>query len=207
VSYRFSGWMKGRDIPSGAECQLSLSFFSSKVPMHGLDRDFLAAELDAYVAWGRRRDVPLYLGEWGSIRQSFEGDRGGLRWAEDMLDLLAERRLHFAFHDYHEDAMGLYWGEGSCLSRARNQPLIELFTRKLEPAAPVASESNVSADAGAPPPRWSARCGVLPQPALICCARARWAVLLASQAPGVGATCDAAQGGVLAAARRELCHW
>jgi len=153
VSYRFSGWMKGHDIPSGAECQLSLSFFSSKVPMHGLDRDFLAAELDAYVAWGRRRGVPLYLGEWGSIRQSFEEDRGGLRWAEDMLDLLAERRLHFAFHDYHEDAMGLYWGEGQLPSPERaNQPLIELFTRKLGPAAPVASESNVSADAGAAPP-------------------------------------------------------
>ncbi|HKO92291.1 MAG TPA: cellulase family glycosylhydrolase [Polyangiaceae bacterium] len=153
TSYRFSGWMKGEAIPSGAECQLSLAFFSSKVPVHGLDRDFLAAELDAYVAWGRRREVPLYLGEWGSIRQSFEGNRGGLRWAEDMLDLIAERQLHFAFHDYHEDAMGLYWGEGELPSPERaNLPLIELLTRKLKAASNAAAPGGVAADAGAPPP-------------------------------------------------------
>jgi endoglucanase len=151
TSYRFSGWMKGRDIPSGAECQLSLGFFSSKVPVHGLDRDFLAAELDAYVAWGRSQGVPLYLGEWGSIRQSFEGDRGGLRWAEDMLDLLAERRLHFAFHDYHEDGMGLYWGEGELPSPEHaNQPLIDLFTRKLKTASPAAPASAADAGTAAP---------------------------------------------------------
>jgi len=49
--------------------------------------------------------------------------------------------------------MGLYWGAGQLPSPERaNQPLIELFTRKLKAPAPAASESKVSADAGAPPP-------------------------------------------------------
>jgi endoglucanase len=134
-SYRIGGWMKGQGIPSDARCQIRLNFFSSKVPVYALDKNYLAAELDGYERWGKRERVPLYLGEWGTIRQSFEGDRGGLRWAEDMLDLILERDLSFAFHDYHEEQMGLYRGDGSLPSPENaNKPLIELFTRKLRGA-------------------------------------------------------------------------
>jgi endoglucanase len=101
--------------------------------VHASDRAFVQQEVDAYVDWGRRHKVPLFLGEFGAIKLAFEGDRGGLRWVGDMLDLLAERRVSFSYHAYHEDGFGLYRGPGSALpdpARA-NDKLIELFTQKL----------------------------------------------------------------------------
>jgi endoglucanase len=132
ATYRLSGWMRGEQIPDGSTCQIRLDFFSSKVPVHARNRAFLAQELDAYAAWGEREHVPLFLGEFGVIRAGFEQDRGGIRWVQDMLDLLLERDLHFTYHAYHEEHFALYYGDGALPTPAdANTALIELFRRKL----------------------------------------------------------------------------
>ena len=132
ATYRLSGWMRGVGIPPTATCQIRLDFFSSRVPVQESDKKFVAQELDAYVAWGKRHKVPLFLGEWGAIRFAFDDDRGGLRWVADMLDLLRARHLHFSYHSYHEDAFGIYRGYGTLPDPANaNAPLIELFTKQL----------------------------------------------------------------------------
>jgi endoglucanase len=134
ATYRLSGWMRGVAVPPTATCQLRLDFFSSRVPVQASDKKFVAQELDAYVAWGKRHQVPLFLGEWGAIRFAFDDDRGGLRWVADMLDLLRARHLHFSYHSYHEDAFGIYRGYGTLPDPANaNTPLIELFTKQLAP--------------------------------------------------------------------------
>ncbi|HEY3497125.1 MAG TPA: glycoside hydrolase family 5 protein [Polyangiaceae bacterium] len=131
-TYRLSGWMKGERIPADASCKIRLDFSSSSVPVHSRGKAFLAQELEAYLAWGRREKVPLFLGEFGAIRFAFEDDRGGDRWTEDMLDLLLEKKLSFTYHDYHEDHFGLFLGEGSLPEEAQlNRPLYEVFRRKL----------------------------------------------------------------------------
>lgn len=136
ATYRLSGWMRGKNIPAGARCQIRLDFFESKVPVTRRTKDFLKAELDAYLGWGRREGVPLYLGEWGAIRFAFEQDRGGTRWVSDMLDLLLEHDVSFAYHDYHEDFMGIYLGDGQLPQESRRiGGLVELFTERLR--APV----------------------------------------------------------------------
>jgi endoglucanase len=128
--------MRGEKIPPEASCRIRLDFFSARAPVQASDKAFVAQELDAYVEWGRRHDVPLFLGEWGAIRFAFDNDRGGLRWVGDMLDLLSARGLSFSYHSYHEDAFGIYRGGGALPSAAQaNAPLIELFTQKLAPAA------------------------------------------------------------------------
>jgi endoglucanase len=93
----------------------------------------LAAELDRYAAWGEARGVPLYLGEFGAIRASFE--RGGLSWVTDMLDLLAERDMAWTYHSYRESAFGLYWDDYPTPPNPANAntALIELFTERLAP--------------------------------------------------------------------------
>lgn len=144
AAYRASGWMKGEGIPDGATCQIRLELFRSKVPVLPRDRAFLTRELDAQVAFGREHGVPLYLGEFGAIRGSFDHDRGGERWVADLLDLAAERELHFAYHEYHEDSFGLYAGEELLPSPfAVNAALQGLFEERFAlpaaPAAPVAS--------------------------------------------------------------------
>ncbi len=132
ATYRLSGWMRGVAVPATATCQLRLDFFSSRAPVQQSDKKFVAQELDAYVAWGKRHHVPLFLGEWGAIRFAFDDDRGGLRWVADMLDLLRARHLHFSYHAYHEDAFGIYRGGGALPDPANaNTPLVELFGKQL----------------------------------------------------------------------------
>ena len=130
--YRLSGWMKGQNIPARATCQIRLDFYSARAPVFPMDKSFLAYELDAYVNWGKRQHVPLFLGEFGAIHQTFEGDRGGVRWVSDLLDLILERQLSFTYHDYHESSFGLYYGDNSLPDPANaNQALLDLFKSKL----------------------------------------------------------------------------
>ncbi len=139
VTYRASGWMKGERIPDGATCQIRLDFSRSKVDVLAWDRAYLARELDAQVSFGKEHGVPLYLGEFGAIRASFEQDRGGERWVADLLDLIAERELHFAYQAYHDDQFGLYGGDGLLPSpfevNSTLQALLE--ERFATPAAPT----------------------------------------------------------------------
>jgi endoglucanase len=135
-TYRLSGWMKGQAIPTAAQCQIRIDLYSARAPIFPIDRSFLAYELDAYVNWGKAHHVPLFLGEFGVIRQAFDGDRGGLRWVADMLDLIESRQLNFTFHDYHEENMGIFYGDNSLPDPAHaNQPLIDLFRSKLTQTA------------------------------------------------------------------------
>lgn len=135
ATYRLSGWMRGENIPTNAKCQIQLQLYSSKVPVTTRNAAFVRQELGAYIAWGKREQVPLYLGEWGAIKDAFEGDRGGLAWTNDLLDILLENRLSFAYHDYHEAAFGLFYGDGSLPDPAHaNTALMDLFKRKLAPS-------------------------------------------------------------------------
>ena len=137
VSYKLSGWMKGERIPPEANCQVRLDFLTAKAPIHSWDKAFLKAELDAYLAFGKENHVPLFLGEWGTIVSSFKEGRGGLRWVEDMLDLIGESRLHFIYHDYHESNFGIYYGDSTLPDpESANTPLIELFTEWLSETPP-----------------------------------------------------------------------
>lgn len=130
--YGVAGWMRTEGLAPRAVCQIRLDFESAEGPVPVRDRAYLAAVLDSYVSWGRAHHVPLFLGEFGLMRPAFAGGRGGLAWVADMLDLLEERELPFTYHAYHEDAFGIYAG-GSGLpdDRAVNQPLVDLFTRRL----------------------------------------------------------------------------
>jgi endoglucanase len=133
ATYRLSGWMRGEKIPAQAICQIRLDFFTSRAKVQASDRAFMEQEMDAYLAWGRREKVPLFLGETGVIRFGFDEDRGGLRWVSDLLDIARAKKLSFTYHSYHEDAFGIYRGAGSLPDPARaNTALIELFTSKLK---------------------------------------------------------------------------
>jgi hypothetical protein len=53
-----------------------------------------------------------------------------------MLDLALVNDLSFTYHDYHEPAFGLYFGDdGLPDAKNANLPLQELFRRKLTPLA------------------------------------------------------------------------
>ena len=146
ATYRLSGWMRGQAIPRGATCQIRLDFLSSSVKVARRNKDFLAQGLDAYLSWGRAQNVPVYLGEFGTIRASYEEDRGGLRWTGDMLDLVLERNLSFSFHAYHDDQMGIYYGDDTLPDPGNaNTALVSLLRQKL--AAPLALPASIGSPA------------------------------------------------------------
>ncbi len=130
-AYALSGWMQGRALPAGARVQIRLDFLGSSTPVLPRNRAYLESELDRYLRWGREHHVPLFLGEFGLNRPCFAEGRGGLAWVADMLDLAEAHRLSFTYHDYHEDAFGLYAGSGPVDPARANRPLIDLFTNKL----------------------------------------------------------------------------
>ena len=130
-SYQISGWMKGSDIAANANVQLRIDFETGIEAVHTRNKAYLEVLIDDMLAWSVERGVPAYLGEFGCIAGCFEDDRGGLRWVEDMLDILQARQVPFTYHTYHESAFGIYRSSGRPHPSSANTALIELFTRKL----------------------------------------------------------------------------
>lgn len=77
------------------------------------NKAYLQDQLNEYLAFGRKHNVPLYLGEFGVIKDSFLENKGGIDWTSDMLDILVEENIHFTYHVYHEDNFGIYYGYGT----------------------------------------------------------------------------------------------
>lgn len=131
--YRIGGYMKGENVPAGANCQIRLDFEHAQGPVLRRDKAALASEIDQHYAIAKARGVPVYLGEFGLYSVNFTEEKGGLQWVSDMIDILQERHIAFTYHTWHEDGFGIYKGPGSRPidpSKA-NQELIQLFQEKL----------------------------------------------------------------------------
>jgi endoglucanase len=136
-TYEMRGWIKGKNSsPTGASA-FRLDFWkynqqNGVVPMR--NRDSLAQYLQSFVDWGKAQRVPLYVNNYFSGRPTFSNDKGGLRWVEDMTDLLKANNFHFAYGAYRDDEFGIYPAAGDLSDpAAANQPLIDLLTRELMP--------------------------------------------------------------------------
>lgn len=132
-SYQISGWMKGENVAQNANCMLRIDFITTDDQIHGRDKEYLRASVKKYADFASKKNIPLYMGEFGAGVHCFQNNKGGLQWVTDMIDLLQEYNLHFTYHSYHEDSFGLYYGDGTLPDASNaNQPLIDLFTQKLE---------------------------------------------------------------------------
>ncbi len=132
-NYTMSGWMKGKNVSGSAQARVRLDIFSSTGEVYAWNKAYLAAEIDRYLAFGSKHDVPLYLGEFGCIVGGFEPGRGGLVWVENMLDICEEKGINYNYHTWHETAFGIYLNSPTILPANPNQPLIDLFTEKQHP--------------------------------------------------------------------------
>jgi endoglucanase len=131
-SYQVSGWMKGENVAANSTAQLRLDFQATTQPIQVRDKAFLASEIKPYVDWGKKNNVPLYLGEFGAASNTFKNNKGGLEWVRDVIDIAAANKIGFNYHAYHEDAFGLYPGYGQVIDPTKvNQPLQQFFTTKL----------------------------------------------------------------------------
>ncbi len=129
-TYVISGWMKGDKVAGGASAGFWLGFnrAGEAVPW---DRAYLVREIDRYLAFGRKYDVPVFMGEFGAIRYCFEENRGGLRWVEDMLTACGENGISHSYVSWHGQQFGIHsnpeWEPVNAASA--NRELVDLFTR------------------------------------------------------------------------------
>ncbi len=131
--YQINGWMKGENVTATASCKLRLDFFNSNSPILSRNKAYLDFLLKKFADWGRSKNVPMYMGEFGAGIHCFENNKGGVQWVNDMIDISNANNIYFTYHDYHEDNFGVYLGYGSLPDPTQvNQALIDLFKQKLK---------------------------------------------------------------------------
>ncbi len=110
TNYQIKGWMKGDDISSGADCHYLIEFFQlgTQDTLLRHNRDFLAERLTVGLQFREQNQVPINVGEFGAFQTNFlSPEAGGVSWTNDILDLLIENHINFAYWDYH-GSWGLY---------------------------------------------------------------------------------------------------
>ncbi|WP_346959831.1 cellulase family glycosylhydrolase [uncultured Arthrobacter sp.] len=138
--YRIQGHMRGQNIEASAgsapRIGLQLDVYAQSPGTAGngflaRDKGYLAHEVGKRVQFGIDNNVPMSVMEFGLVRQAFEMEgKGGGQWVTDMLDLLAENDLSFAYWEYHGTQMGLYLS-GSGQPSEPNQALLDTLARGL----------------------------------------------------------------------------
>lgn len=130
-SYEISGYVLTKNIESQAEIRIRLDFYSCD-RIYGRDKEYLESIIDQYVEFGKKNNVPLYLGEFGCITYAFQEERGGERFVSDIIDICRDRKISFSFHAYHEEAFGLYQNAANKLPDNINKQLLNVFKKELK---------------------------------------------------------------------------
>ncbi len=128
--YKISGCISG-DITQGGAADIRADFALAE-NIFSSGRELINNRLSAVIEFGRKNNVPVFLGEFGSDAESFKENRGGERWVEDVLDFCVENGLSFSYHAYHEPMFGFYPEDTSSFPQQRNEALAKLFMEKLQ---------------------------------------------------------------------------
>lgn len=131
--YQACGWMKGENVSASSACMLRTDFLTTSSPILTRNKAYLESILNRYINWSKSKNVPIYLGEFGTGVHCFSNNKGGLQWVSDMIDICKSGGLYFTYHAYHEDNFGLYFGSSTLPDPSNsNQPLINLLKQKLQ---------------------------------------------------------------------------
>ncbi|MCM3687838.1 glycoside hydrolase family 5 protein [Kocuria rosea] len=137
--YRVQGYMRGEDVAltddhSRIALELAVYGEDPNAPgggFFGRDKEYLAYVMDQHLQFGAQHNVPMSIMEFGAVRHTFErNNKGGDRWVADMLALLKEKDLSFAYWEYHDPEMGIYVHKSGQPSQS-NSPLEEVLRREL----------------------------------------------------------------------------
>jgi hypothetical protein len=132
TTYRVTSWVKGEDILPTDTARVRLDFYRYTEPLHGFNRQTLEELFTDFMAWGHAARVPMFVNGFAAGRPSFEEGRGGLTWVGDMIDIMREQQLGFAYWGYKDRDFGLYSSSSSTPDvPTLNQPLVDLFREKL----------------------------------------------------------------------------
>ncbi len=108
--------------------------FAKASDIRTLNKESLDAAVKPYADFSEEHNVPVYLGEFGVISESFKEGRNGAGWVSDMIDICRKYGIGFNYHAYHDVSFGLYSSDETVLPAAkdRNEKLAEIFKEKFE---------------------------------------------------------------------------
>lgn len=130
-SYEISGFAKGESLAANAEVKLRVDFWSCE-QVDTVNKAYLEKSVKAFLPFGEKYNVPLYLGEFGVIADGFANNRGGEQWVADMLEICKRNKVSFNYHTYHEPPFGLYMNDSTKLPDKLNQALWDTFKENLK---------------------------------------------------------------------------
>jgi endoglucanase len=132
-SYQISGWMKGEKITGSATFGFQLQKPKYNETIRGFDKKYLESMLVEFgIDFYHQKKVPVNIGEFGISLATFENNKGGLIWMNDVLDLFKQYNINAQYFNYHGNAYGIYRNViGFPDPDAANKQLIELFQKKL----------------------------------------------------------------------------
>jgi endoglucanase len=110
--YSSSAWVKGDNLPNDIVVSPTMELYSSPSKQVVLSRNkqYLYNSIFNATKYPRENNFPIYYGEFGCGRPCFENDKGGDRWAKDVMDIFDSLGYNFTYHAYREDNFGLYGG-------------------------------------------------------------------------------------------------
>ncbi len=143
-SYKISGYIKTKDLPVSSFSMLSISFYNSPSGKKVMRRnkDNLRAQVAEYVQFGIDNNVPLYVGEFGLVRNCFENNKGGDTYINDILNIFDEYQLNYTMHVYREDNFGLYSGVTGQVDTTTATPALKVLQNNLKKNVNSLDEPN-----------------------------------------------------------------
>ena len=88
------------------------------------DKAYMEAMLAPVLAFQRRHQVPIYLGEFGVKRAVLTPSHNGAGWVSDVLDLADQHGIGVSYHAYDDDYFGIVSRDGY------NQALADLLSAR-----------------------------------------------------------------------------
>lgn len=129
-SYKVTGYAKRENMSANPAVRIDYAKASN---YYTLDKNYLETELEHYIDFSKKYNVPIYLGEFGVIADGFKENRNGANWVSDMIDICLKNNIGFNYHAYHETNFGLYISDDSALpdENDKNKELEKVFKNKL----------------------------------------------------------------------------
>ena len=97
-----------------------------------LDTNTVEAMICYALKWGKDRNVPMFMGEFGTTKVSYENNALGEQWMRAMMQIIYKYDINFSYHNFHERNFGLYTTSSSVAYDDLNEKLYSILMEYFE---------------------------------------------------------------------------
>lgn len=71
-------------------------------------KEGIKIQLQYFLDWGDKKNVPLLMGEYGTSDYSFKRNRGGDRYLKDLTEIISIKKMNSCFNSFDDQYFGIY---------------------------------------------------------------------------------------------------